>query len=74
MNPLHMHAHSHTGVRCTSLSVLGHLILNSMMKVKGNIARLALRLVDEEEEVRGGWTGADRERVVDVDCAAALVP
>ncbi len=31
--------------------MLGHLILNDMMKVKGNIARIALRLVDEEEEV-----------------------
>jgi len=34
------------------LTVLGHLILNDTMKVKGNIARIALRLVDEEEEVR----------------------
>jgi condensin complex subunit 1 len=41
-----------TGVRRTSLTVLGHLILNDMMKVKGNIARIALHLVDEEEEVR----------------------
>ncbi|KAF5843603.1 hypothetical protein DUNSADRAFT_12866 [Dunaliella salina] len=40
------------GVRRTSLTVLGHLILNDMMKVKGNIARIALRLVDDEEELR----------------------
>ena len=39
-------------MRQTSLTVLGHLILNDTMKVKGNIARIALRLVDEEEEVR----------------------
>jgi len=32
---------------------MGHLIINDMMKVKGNIARIAMRLVDEEEEVRG---------------------
>lgn len=40
-------------MRRTSLTVMGHLIINDMMKVKGNIARIAMRLVDEEEEVRG---------------------
>lgn len=48
----HTHNTNPTGVRRTSLTVLGHLILNDMMKVKGNIARIALRLVDEQEEVR----------------------
>ena len=38
------------------MTVLGHLILNGMMKVKGNISRIALRLVDEEEEVRVGMS------------------
>jgi len=52
MNTQHeQNNNTRAGVRRTSLTVLGHLILNDMMKVKGNIARIALRLVDDEEEV-----------------------
>ncbi|KAK9839654.1 hypothetical protein WJX81_003584 [Elliptochloris bilobata] len=39
------------GVRKTSLMVLTHLILNDMMKVKGHVAALALRLRDDEPRI-----------------------
>jgi hypothetical protein len=37
-------------VRRRCLAVLSHLILSDMMKVKGNIARIALCMRSEEEE------------------------
>ncbi len=41
------------GVRRTCLTVLSHLILNDMMKVKGHIAGVALLLLEEDAEVGG---------------------
>ena len=38
-------------MRKTSLMVLTHLILNDMMKVKGHVAALALRLRDDEPRI-----------------------
>ncbi|GFH30542.1 condensin complex subunit 1, partial [Haematococcus lacustris] len=46
---------SNLGVRKTCLTVLSHLILNDMMKVKGHIAGLAVILLDEDDELRE-WT------------------
>lgn len=40
------------GVRRTSLMVLTHLILNDMLKVKGNIAKMALLLTDDDDMLR----------------------
>ena len=40
-------------VRKTTLTVLTHLILNDMVKVKGQISEVAERLVDSEESLRG---------------------
>ena len=40
-------------VRQTTLTVLTHLILNDMVKVKGQISEVAERLVDKEERLRG---------------------
>lgn len=42
----------HAGVRRTCLTVLSHLILNDQMKVKGHVARVALRLLDDEPQLR----------------------
>lgn len=39
-------------MRQTCLTVLSHLILNDMMKVKGNISRIALCLVDEDSSIK----------------------
>ncbi|MEW5302114.1 MAG: hypothetical protein WDW36_004924 [Sanguina aurantia] len=39
-------------VRRTCLTVLSHLILNDMMKVKGNISRIAMCLVDEDSSIQ----------------------
>ena len=38
-------------MRKTSLMVLTHLILNDMMKVKGHVAAMALRLRDDEPRI-----------------------
>ena len=43
-------------VRRTTLTVLTHLILNDMVKVKGQISEVAERLVDPEETLRGELT------------------
>lgn len=40
-------------VRKTTLRVLTHLILNDMVKVKGQISDVAERLVDDEVSLRG---------------------
>lgn len=40
------------GVRKNSLMVLTHLIMNDMMKVKGNIARMALCLQDPHPRIK----------------------
>ena len=39
-------------VRTNALSVLSHLILNDMVRVKGQISRLVVRLEDPSERIR----------------------
>ena len=41
----------HAGVRKNAVLVLTHLVLNDMMKVKGHIAGLALRLRDPSPRI-----------------------
>lgn len=38
-------------IRRTCLATLSHLILNDMMKVKGHIAKIALCLVDSQQDI-----------------------
>lgn len=40
-------------VRKTTIMVLSHLILNDMVKVKGQISELATCIVDEETDIAG---------------------
>jgi condensin complex subunit 1 len=44
-------------VRINTMMVLSHLILNEMMKVKGNISKVCLRLLDTDPQVRGTVRG-----------------
>lgn len=39
------------GIRKTAIMVLSHLILNDMMKVKGHIAKIALCLIDADQDI-----------------------
>ncbi|XP_017099590.2 condensin complex subunit 1 [Drosophila bipectinata] len=51
----HIYAQLHesdTELRLTAIKMLSHLILNEMIRVKGQIADVALCLVDENEEIR----------------------
>lgn len=43
---------SNTELRLTAVKMLSHLILNEMIRVKGQIADMALCIVDENEEIR----------------------
>ena len=40
-------------VRSNTLTVLTHLILNDMIKVKGQISDMACCIVDDEEKISG---------------------
>ena len=42
-------------VRKNTLTVLTHLILNDMVKVKGQISYIALCIVDKEEKIAGEY-------------------
>ncbi|KAH9513584.1 Condensin complex subunit 1 [Bulinus truncatus] len=44
---------SSSDVRKTTLQVLSHLILNDMVKVKGQISELAICIVDHDEKISG---------------------
>ena len=51
-----MYARLHDGavsVRSNTLTVLTHLILNDMIKVKGQISDMACCIVDDEEKISG---------------------
>ncbi|KAH8344762.1 hypothetical protein KR067_006811 [Drosophila pandora] len=51
----HFYAQLHesdTELRLTAIKMLSHLILNEMIRVKGQIADVALCIVDENEEIR----------------------
>ena len=40
-------------VRRSTVSVLSHLILNDMVKVKGQISEMATCIIDEDEKIQG---------------------
>ena len=42
-----------SSVRHNAITVLTHLIINDMVKVKGQIADIALRITDEEIRISG---------------------
>ncbi|KAH8279002.1 hypothetical protein KR018_012246 [Drosophila ironensis] len=51
----HFYAQLHDSdaeLRLTAIKMLSHLILNEMIRVKGQIAEVALCIVDENEEIR----------------------
>ena len=44
---------SSVDVRKTAITILTHLILNDMIKVKGQISEMAICLEDKEEKIAG---------------------